>query len=119
MHTRAVRDTAEDETLPEPAPVRQLRRLVSLLIIVLIAGVLTVSITLVIRLKSLGGGEAGLQAVIAAPGLAVPPGEAVVALGRAGAEILLLTRAGDGAETLRAYDAATGEPRSATPIRRD
>jgi hypothetical protein len=105
-----------EDDLPEPPQVRRLRLLVNALIFVLIAGVVTVAATLVIRLGAIGPAEV---APIAAETLALPPGEAITAIGRAGGEVLVTTRDDAGAERLRAFDAATGAERSVTTIVRD
>jgi hypothetical protein len=132
--SRSVRQHGEDgEELPETPALRQLRRLVTLLMGVLIVGTITVSAALVIRLGGVGiHGADGEPAADAAagtapdavppappvPALALPEGHAVTGLGRGGGELLVITRDPAGAETLRAFDAATGAPRSAAPVRR-
>lgn len=99
----------EDGLFPETAPLRRLRLLVTTLTIVLIAGVLTVSTLLVIRLG--GAGARDEAPVIAAlpETIAVPAGFRVIAVGRGRAgEVLLVVEDGEGAVRLRAHDAATG-----------
>lgn len=90
--------------------------------IVLIAGMITVSAALVIRL-GLGGpttpAPAALGEPVAAGALTLPVGARIRAVGRAPGEVLLVTQGADGAEHLRAFDAATGAPRSVTEIRRE
>lgn len=99
--------------------------MVSALILVLIAGVVVIAATIVIRLGGLGSiGEgaqdaAGLAAPVGADSLALPAGAEIRAIGRAGGEILIVTRGPDGTEALRAFDAATGAVRSVTAIRRE
>ncbi len=84
---------------------------------VLILGMVAVSAAIVIGLGRLSsGGEAAGLAPVAAAEIALPEGHAVLALGRSGGEVLILTRGPDGAETLRAIDAETGRLRSTTPI---
>lgn len=97
---------------------RRLRLLVSALIFVLIAGVVTVAATLVIRLGAVGQ-PAGTLAPVTAAGIALPDGEDIVALGRGPGEIMVLTRDAAGAEHLRIFDATTGEERSVTAVARD
>lgn len=94
---------------------RRLRLMVSALIFVLIAGVVTVAATLVIRLGALGPAATP----IAAERLVLPAGEAITAVGQGGAQVLLTTRDAAGAERLRAFDAATGAERSVTRIERE
>lgn len=109
-----------DDEMPEPKPLRRLRRLVTVLILVLILGMIAVSGALVIRLAQFGGpGSDPETAAISTEALALPPGERIVALGRSGAELLIATRAETGEEWLRSFDAVTGEPLSATRIRRE
>ncbi|GMG81815.1 hypothetical protein LNKW23_10280 [Paralimibaculum aggregatum] len=124
-----------DDEAPEPPALRRLRLLVSLLMAVLILGTITVSGALVMRLGMIGPGAApepaagagGAAAVappamdpvaVAAEALALPEGERVVAVGRAGPELLLVTEDASGTERLRGYDAATGAARSVTRLER-
>lgn len=72
--------------------------------------------TLVIRLATLETAAPG--GPVEAGALRLPEGASVTALGRAGAEILVVTE-GPGGERLHVIDAATGETLSVTPIRRD
>lgn len=107
----------EEDAIPEPAPVRRLRLMVSALLFVLIAGVVTVVATLVIRLGAVG--PAPEPAAIAAGSLTLPAGEAITAIGQAGSTLLVTTRDEAGAERLRAFSAATGEALSETRIERE
>ncbi len=104
----------EPEEPPETPALRALRRLVTLLMAVLIVGMVAVTAALVIGLGRLGGGAGAIDAAA----LALPEGHAVTALGRGEGTVLVLTEGPDGAETLRAFEAATGRALSATPIRR-
>lgn len=98
---------------------RRLRRLVSLLMLVLIGGMLVVVAAMVVRLGAFRPpGEAPL-APVGAEAFTLPAGAEPVALGRAPGEVLILTREPGGAETLRVFDAASGAQISATPIRRE
>jgi hypothetical protein len=110
---------AADPDLPEPPQVRRLRRLVSLLILVLIGGMLVVAAAMVAQLGAFRAAPEAPLAPISAGALALPAGAEVIALGRGPGEVLILTRSPDGVETLRAFDAATGAERSATPIQRE
>ena len=105
----------EDEA-PEPAPVRRLRLMVSALIFVLIAGVVTVAATLVIRLGAI---EPANAPPIAAERLRLPAGEMIVAMGQGGGRVLIATRDAEGVERLRAFDADSGAESSVTLIERD
>lgn len=103
--------------------------------LVLIGGMLVVAAAMVVQLgafRGSSGDSPGLTAgPVSAEAFALPEGAEVVALGRAPGEVLILTRdpggdpggdsGGDsgGAETLRVFDAETGEQVSATPIRRE
>ena len=84
---------------------------------VLIAGMLVVVAVMVIRLGTVGG--APKLAPVTAEGIALPPGAEVVAVGHGGAGLLVVTRDGAGAETLRVIDPASGAQLSATPITRE
>ena len=108
-----------DDDLPEPPQVRRLRRLVSLLIVVLIGGMLVVVIAMVVQLGAFRPPAAPPPGPVSAEGFTLPEGAEVVALGRAPGEVLILTRAAEGAETLRVFDAETGAEVSATPVRRE
>ncbi|MEL6197157.1 MAG: DUF6476 family protein [Pseudomonadota bacterium] len=110
----------DDEDLPEPRQVRRLRWMVTALTLASILAVLAIAGAIVIRLALLSPADpaSSLPAPIAAERLSVPAGEAITALGRAGREILVTTRDGDGAERLRAFDAESGDPRSVTLIER-
>lgn len=105
-----------EEELPEPAPVRRLRLMVSALIFVLIAGVVTVAATLVIRLGAL---EPRAAPPIAAERLVLPEGEMIVAMGQGGGRVLIATRDAAGVERLRAFDAGSGAQSSVTLIERE
>ena len=107
----------DDDEVPEPPPLRRLRLLVSLLTAVLILGVVVVSATLVIRLTQ-PAPAVPATAKITAPSLTLPEGHAVAGLGQGAGTVVVITRAPGGAETLRVFDAATGAPVSATPVRR-
>lgn len=72
-----------------------------------------VSATLVIRLTRAPG-----AAPVTADEIALPAGHAVVALGQGEGTLILLTRAPEGAEVLRVFDAGTGAPLSETRVRR-
>lgn len=102
---------------------RRLRRLVSLLILVLIGGMLVVVVAMVVQLGAFRAApEAGLGPVlgpVAAESLALPEGAEPLALGRAPGQVLVITRDAAGAETFRVLDAETGAELSATPIRRE
>lgn len=93
--------------------------MVTLLIVVLIVGVITVAVTLVIRLGALESTPNAPAAPIAAEALTLPAGEEVIALGRGPGEILVLTRDGDGKERLRSFAAETGAERSVTAVSRE
>jgi hypothetical protein len=111
-------EIAEDD-LPEPPQVRRLRHLVTALVLVLIVGVVTVAATLVIRLVALPAGQGMAAAPVTAERIVLPGGERIVAIGRAGGEIAVATEDGEGVERLRFFDAASGEARSVTRIRRE
>jgi hypothetical protein len=107
-----------DDDLPEPRRLRRLRLLVSLLMVVLIVGMVAVVAAMVIRLGTFSG-FASTPVPISADDLTLPAGAEVVAVGQGASGVLIVTRAADGAETLRVFDPATGAETSATPIRRE
>jgi len=112
-----MRRLCDDDDLPEPPQVRRLRLLVTTLMVVLILGMVIVVAAMVVRLGLLNAPAPTVP--IAAEALALPQGHEVVSLGRGEGQVLVLTRAPDGTETLRAFDAVTGEQVSATPVTRE
>lgn len=95
-----------------------LRRLVTVLTVVLILAVVAIATVIVIRLGVFWGeGEAPL-APISAERLVLPAAHEIVAIGRDGGGVLIVLRAPDGAEWLHRYDAASGEPSSVTRLER-
>ena len=108
-----------DDDLPEPPQIRRLRRLVSLLIMVLIGGMLVVVAAVVVRLGLFESRREAVVGPVSAEAFALPAGAEVVTIGHAPGEVLMLTRDAAGAETLRVFDAASGAEKSATPIRRE
>ena len=107
---------ARDEDFPEPPRLRRLRVLVSVLLLVLIGGVVTVVAALVINLAALMGTEG---AAITAEALSLPAGEEIVTVGEGRGRLLVVTRDADGAEHLYGIDPASGERVSATRIERE
>ncbi|MEM9736814.1 MAG: DUF6476 family protein [Pseudomonadota bacterium] len=105
-----------DQDPPEPAPLRRLRLLVTVLTVVLIAGMVTMVASFVIRLglAEPGGGPR----VVEADRLMLPVGAEIRALGQARGTVLVATD-GPGGEVLWVFDAETGEVLSKTPIGRE
>lgn len=103
-----------DETEEEPPQLRRLRLLVTVLMVVLILGIVTIAGTIVIRL----GFPAGFGPV-AAEALVLRPDEQIVAAGQGKGTVVLTVRDAEGAETLVVFDAGSGEELSRTPIRRE
>lgn len=112
-------DNGRPGDLPEPPQLRGLRRLVNLLLLVLIGGMLVVAVAMVVQLGALDGQRQAVPGPIGAQSLPLPEGAEIVSIGRAPGEVMMVTRAPDGGETLRVFDAASGEEISATPIRRE
>lgn len=108
---------ARDEEFPEPPRLRRLRLMVTVLILVLIAGVVTVVGALVINLAALTGGA--LSGGVAAESLSLPPGEEIVAVGEGRGSLILVTRDAAGIERLRRFDRESGALLSATDVRRE
>ena len=108
------------EDIEEPPALRRLRWLVTTLMVVLIFGMLAIVAVFVIRLGGIGQNlaDSGLAAPISAEAFALPAGEEVTALGRAGNQVLMLTRDAAGEERLRSFDAATGAAISESSIAR-
>jgi hypothetical protein len=112
---------AEDD-LPEPAPLRALRRMVSLLTATLIVGVVIVVGALVLRLIRPAPPPAAAlafdPAALTAAGLVLPFDESVQAAGGAPGAVMLVTRDAAGVERLRVFDAASGAPTAVMRIDR-
>ena len=108
---------AQDEDFPEPPRLRRLRMLVTILILVLIGGVVTVVAALVINLSALTGIEQA--GTITAERLSLPEGEEIVTVGEGRGRVLVVTRDADGAERLHAIDVASGARQSTTRIERE
>jgi hypothetical protein len=115
----AQRHQRDEEDLPEPPQLRRLRRLVSLLMLVLIGGMVVVAAAMVIQLGALEDQREAVLEPISAESFLLPDGAGIVTIGHAPGEVLMVTRAPDGSETLRVFDAASGGELSATPIRRE
>ena len=112
-------ETRTDEDLPEPPQIRRLRRLVSLLVLVLIGGMVIVVGAMVWQLSAFEGQREAALEPVSAEAFTLPEGATVVTVGHAPGEVLMVTRDEAGAETLRIFDAASGAEKSATPIRRE
>jgi hypothetical protein len=102
----------EDEA-PEPAPLRALRRMVSLLTATLIVGVVVVVGALVVRLIRPAEPPAAVAAPfdaisVTADRIRLPEGESVTATGAAPGAMILATRDAQGVERLRVFDATSG-----------
>lgn len=80
---------------------------------------LVVAVAMVVQLGALDGQRQAVPGPIGAQSFPLPEGAEIVSIGRAPGEVLMVTRAPDGGETLRVFDAASGEETSATPIRRE
>ena len=106
-----------DEDLPEPPQVKRLRRLVSLLMVVLMGGMLVIVAAMVLKLGSIGSPPA--FAPVTAGEIALPAGAEIVAIGQGGGGVMMITRDATGAETLRAFDPDSGAQLSATLIIRE
>ena len=100
-----------DEDFPEPPRLRQLRRLVTLLTVTLIAGVITVFALLVIRLSSLERRAPALP-----PAITLPAGESARAVTLGDGWVAVVTADAAGRERIRVLDAGTGAERAVTEI---
>ncbi len=80
---------------------------------------LVVAVAMVVQLGALDGQRQAVLEPIGARSFPLPEGAEIVSIGRAPGEVLMATRAAEGGETLRVFDAASGEEISATPIRRE
>lgn len=84
--------------------------------VVLIGGMLVVVAAMVVKLGTVGAPE---LTPVTAEQIALPEGAEVVAVGQGAGGVMILTRDAAGGETLRVFDPASGEQRSATAILRE
>ena len=105
----------DSEDWREVPQLRSLRRLVSVLTIVLIFGMIAVAGALIWRISSEGGATAAL---ITAEEITLPAGETVTAIGATEAALSFVTRDAAGVERLRVFDPASGEETGVLDIRR-
>lgn len=96
----------------EPAPLRRLRWLVNVLIVVLIVGFLAMVATIVIRL-----GFGATAERVALEELVLPDGAEIVVTGQGPGTLHMVLRE-NGVETLHIYDGRTGRLLSRTTITR-
>lgn len=96
----------DSEDWREVPQLRSLRRLVSVLTIVLIFGMVAVAGALVWRISSEPGAAAPL---VTADEITLPAGEIVTSVGATEAALSLFTRDAEGVERLRVFDPATGD----------
>jgi hypothetical protein len=97
-----VQNGAQDAEVPEPLRIRQLRLLVTTLLIVLIVGFLVIVAAMVIRLS------AAPTAVELPQRVDLPPGEIAQAVTLGADWVALVTVDGDGTERVRVFSRATG-----------
>lgn len=105
-----------EEDVEEPPQVRRLRILVMALMVVLMLGIVTIAVTIVIRLGF--AGEVTLPQV-RADAIELPEGAEITALGQGAQGLLVSIRQADGRELLRVHDAATGALLQETVIQRE
>jgi hypothetical protein len=111
-----MRPQSDPDDLPEPPKIRALRRLVTALTLVLILGMITIAVTLVLRISRTPAPPA---LTVTAERVVLPAGERVTASGVAEGILMLVTQDTAGVERLRLYDSATGEPRQVVTIARE
>lgn len=95
---------------------RTLRRMVTLLTATLTIGVLTIAVTLVIRIAS----ESGPRAVtsLAADSVTVPADATIIAVGATPSALSIVVRGPDGRERVLVFDPTSGEQVGETAITR-
>lgn len=94
-----------DEELVEPPQIRRLRLLVMALMVVLMLGIVTIAVTIVIRL---GFNDVPSAQKLTAEAIALPAGAKITALGHGPHGVLVSVQMQDGSEKLRLHDATTG-----------
>lgn len=107
--------THDDEEFEEPPHLKRLRLLVSILMIVLMVGILTIAVTIVIRL---GFSAPPAAKAVAAEELVLPQGAEIVSVGQGSGTVLVVVRE-DGAESLLTFDSASGAELSRTSVVRE
>ncbi len=100
----------EPQDLPEPPRLRRLRRLVTTLMITLIAGFILIVVTLVLRLT------ATPPPLVLPEEIPLPAGESAAAVTFGDGWIALVTRDASGTERIRILDRVTGDPIAEVPI---
>lgn len=105
----------DSEDWREVPQLRSLRRLVSVLTIVLIFGMIAVAGTLVWRISSEPSAAAPL---VTAEDIVLPSGETVTSVGATEAALSFTTKDASGVERLRIFDPATGEETGVLTIKR-
>jgi hypothetical protein len=110
MSDMATDPESDDIDPPEPRRLRQLRWLVNALLLTLIAGVITVTTLLVIRLAPLGAAPSVPEVVT------LPAGESASAVTMGRDWIAVVTADEAGVERIRILDRLTGAERAVTRI---
>lgn len=119
MQADPIRDDEDDPgEIPEPPSLRWLRRLVTVLTLVLIFGMLAMVAVFVIQLGRIDQTLSPMPP-ISADRFALPAGETISTLGQSGGRVLIVTTDIAGQERLRSFDAETGKSLSTSLIERD
>ena len=109
-----------EDDVEEPPQLRRLRILVMALMVVLMLGIVTIAVTIVIRLGFVGEGTGGATVPqLRAEAVALPEGAEITALGQGAQGLLVSIRLADGRELLRVHDAVTGALVQETVIQRE
>lgn len=109
-----------EDDVEEPPQLRRLRILVMALMVVLMLGIVTIAVTIVIRLGFAGEGTGGATVPqLRAEAIQLPEGAEITALGQGPHGVLVSIRRADGTEALRIHDAATGALLQQTEIERE
>ncbi len=117
--TRAIKEAREEEDLPEPPKLRFLRRMVVALTATLMVGVLTIAAAIVITVSRDPAPAPLADGAELAERVTLPAKETLISATLSAGVLTVATRGPDGAETLRMFDASTGEARGVVAVARD
>ena len=108
----------EEDDFPEPRRLRNLRRMVTLLMAVMGLGMIVIAGALAWRLTRGPAPIAPESPILSAASIELPAGREIVALGGDGPRLLIATRDANGVERLMVFEKSSGAFLRETAIRR-